>query len=76
MSKYSAPALEKGLDIIEYLSYKAIPQTQTEIAIGVSKSANEIYRMLAVLENRGYLVRSNSGKYSIFAEIISYFSSS
>lgn len=65
MSKYSAPALEKGLDIIEYLSYKAIPQTQTEIAVGVSKTPNEIYRMLAVLENRGYLIRSNSGKYSI-----------
>ncbi len=65
MSKYSAPALEKGLDIIEYLSYKAIPQTQTEIAVGVSKSPNEIYRMLAVLENRGYLIRSTSGKYSI-----------
>lgn len=65
MSKYSAPALEKGLDIIEYLSHKAIPQTQTEIATGVSKSPNEIYRMLAVLENRGYLIRSNSGKYSI-----------
>lgn len=65
MSKYSAPALEKGLDIIEYLSHKAIPQTQTEIATGVSKSPNEIYRMLAVLENRGYLIRSASGKYSI-----------
>lgn len=65
MSKYSAPALEKGLDIIEYLSSKGTPQNQAEIAQGINKSPNEIYRMLAVLEMRGFLKKFNSGKYAI-----------
>lgn len=65
MSKYKAPALEKGLDIIEYLSEKSIPQSQIEISLGLDKTANEIYRMLACLEDRGYISKSTSGKYSL-----------
>ena len=66
MSKYHAPALDKGLDIIEYLSMKAIPQSQAEIAQGIAKSPNEIYRMLMCLEERGYIIKdASSGKYSL-----------
>lgn len=65
MNKYSAPALEKGLDILEYLSQEGTPQSQTEIAQGINKTANEIYRMLAVLELRGFLIKSETGRYSI-----------
>ncbi|KAA1246399.1 IclR family transcriptional regulator [Aquimarina sp. RZ0] len=65
MNKYPAPALEKGLDILEYLSNKGVPQSQVEIAQGLNKSANEIYRMLACLEYRGYIIKSTSGKYSL-----------
>lgn len=62
--KYHAPALEKGLDILEYLSLKAQPLSQTEIAAGIDKNPNEIYRMLVCLEHRGYLLRDEvSGKY-------------
>lgn len=65
-TKYQAPALEKGLDIIEYLSLKARPLSQTEIAGGIGKNPNEIYRMLVCLENKGYLVREEvSGKYKL-----------
>ena len=63
-SKYSAPALDKGLDIIEYLSASAAPRSQAEIALGVGRSANEIYRVLIGLEARRYLIRDEaSGKY-------------
>jgi len=66
VSKYQAPALEKGLDIIEYLSQKATPLSQTEIATGINKNPNEIYRMLVCLEERGYLVREeHSAKYML-----------
>ncbi len=66
MSKYNAPALEKGLDILEYLSYRAIPLSQVEIAKGINKSANEFYRMLVCLEERGYISKdSSSGKFSL-----------
>lgn len=65
-SKYQAPALEKGLDIMEYLSLKAKPLSQTDIATGIGKKPNEIYRMLVCLENRGYLTREEiSGKYRL-----------
>ena len=66
MNKYNAPALDKGLDIIEYLSMKAIPQSQAEIAQGLDKSPNEFYRMLMCLEERGYLIKDvASGKFSL-----------
>ncbi|WP_114782937.1 IclR family transcriptional regulator [Botryobacter ruber] len=64
--KYQAPALEKGLDIIEYLALKAIPLSQTEIAIGINRNPNEIFRMLVSLEARGYINREEiSGKYKL-----------
>ena len=65
MSKYKAPALEKGLDILEYLSERAIPQTQAEISQGLDKSPNEIYRMLACLEDRKYINKTTIGQYSL-----------
>lgn len=64
--KYKAPALEKGLDILEFLALQSTAQSQAEIAIGLDKSPNEIYRMLASLEARGYIHRDNiSSKYSL-----------
>jgi DNA-binding IclR family transcriptional regulator len=66
ISKYQAPALEKGLDILEYLSWRARPLSQAEIATGIKKSPNEIYRMLVCLEERGYLMREeHSSKYML-----------
>jgi len=66
MAQYSAPALDKGLDILEFLSIQATPQSQVEISKGVDRSSNEIYRMLLCLEERDYLHRdSKTGKYSL-----------
>jgi DNA-binding IclR family transcriptional regulator len=65
-SKYQAPALDKGLDILEYLSSQSVPLSQSEIAIGIDKTPNEIYRMLMSLESRGYILRDEvSGKYRL-----------
>lgn len=61
---YQAPALEKGLDIIEFLSLQAASQSLTEIAQALGRSHNEIYRMLACLEERRFITRDgHSGKY-------------
>ena len=65
MGKYVTPALDKGLDILEYLSDTGVPQSQVEIAQGLNKSPNEIYRMLVCLNDRDYLTKSPSGKYAI-----------
>ena len=66
MTKYQSPALDKGLDIIEYLSSHSISKSQTEIALGIERKPNEIYRMLVCLEGRGYIMKNEvSGKYKL-----------
>lgn len=54
--KYRAPALEKGLDIIELLSDHTHGLTQTQIAKSLGRSPNEIYRMLNALVRRNYII--------------------
>ena len=54
---YAAPALEKGLDILELLAGDEQAMTTGQIAERLGRSKNEIFRMVFVLENRGYLLR-------------------
>ena len=53
---YSAPALEKGLDILEVLCRSNVPLSQTSIAEELGRSVSEIYRMLTCLIDRGYVL--------------------
>ncbi len=62
---YTAPALEKGLDILELLAGASENLSQTVIAQRLSRSATEIFRMLAVLERRGYVGRHADGGYRL-----------
>jgi DNA-binding IclR family transcriptional regulator len=55
--KYTAPALEKGLDIIEHLSKFDAGLSQSEIARDLNRSVSEIFRMLVVLQARGYITQ-------------------
>jgi DNA-binding IclR family transcriptional regulator len=65
-AKYSVPALEKALDVLEYLSEQAVPLTQAQLARSLKRQAGEIFRMLACLESRGYLRRDvTTGAYSL-----------
>lgn len=57
--KYSAPALEKGLDILELLSKDSTPIGTTTIAERLGRSNAEIYRMILVLEQRGYIEKED-----------------
>ena len=52
---YSAPALDKGLDIIELLSGEPQGLILSDIAFKLNRSVGEIFRMLAVLERRAYI---------------------
>ena len=54
---YGAPALEKGLDIVELLAGMAEGITQSEIAQLLGRSLQEVYRVVMVLERRGYIQR-------------------
>jgi DNA-binding IclR family transcriptional regulator len=52
---YSAPALDKGLDILELLCRSETPLSQKEIAARLDRTVGELYRMLACLVERGYV---------------------
>ncbi len=70
--KYRAPALEKGLDIIELLASHGQGLMQGEVAKALERLPNEIYRMLSTLVRRGYVIRSLSGdRYSLSLKMFS-----
>ncbi len=61
-----APALEKGLDVLELLAAEGAGLTQKQVAQRVGRSVGEIFRMLAVLEQRGYVARDRrTGEYTL-----------
>jgi DNA-binding IclR family transcriptional regulator len=60
---YLAPALEKGLDVLELLASSAGPLTQSEIAAAQGRSVGQLFRVLLTLERRGYAVRTEEGGY-------------
>lgn len=59
--RYRAPALEKGLDILELLAEHPEGMTQADIARGLERSVGEIFRMLNCLLDRGYLAMRKPG---------------
>ncbi|WP_284775617.1 IclR family transcriptional regulator [Agrobacterium sp. lyk4-40-TYG-31] len=61
--RYRAPALDKGLDILELLASTDGGLTQVEIAKAIGKSPNEFYRMLDRLVRRGYVQRQDGDRF-------------
>jgi DNA-binding IclR family transcriptional regulator len=59
--RYRAPALDKGLDILELLAQQPHGLTRTEIVKAMGRSPSEIYRMLERLVARKYVTRSPEG---------------
>lgn len=60
--RYRAPALEKGLDILELLAREGQPMTPSLMAAKLDRSVSELFRMIQVLENRGYIAQSSDGQ--------------
>lgn len=67
--KYSAPALSKGLDILEALASDGGGYTQVEIAKILRRSTSEIFRMLVVLRQRGYLELGSDDRYRLTTKL-------
>lgn len=59
--RYRAPALDKGLDIIELLALQPRGLTRAEIVTALGRSHSEIYRMIERLVARNYVSRSLEG---------------
>jgi hypothetical protein len=56
--RYAAPALEKGLDILELLASVSEALTHSEIASRLGRTINGVFRMLVCLDERGYISRT------------------
>ncbi|KQV83191.1 IclR family transcriptional regulator [Rhizobium sp. Root1220] len=63
--RYRAPALDKGLDILELLAGVEEGLTQAEIAKRLDRSPNEFYRMLDRLVRRGYVTKLDGDRFTL-----------
>lgn len=59
--RYRAPALDKGLDILELLAAQPAGLTRGEIVKASGRGPSEIYRMIERLVARHYICRSSEG---------------
>jgi DNA-binding IclR family transcriptional regulator len=65
-----APALDKGLDLLEVLAAEPGGLTQKQLAVRLGRSVGEIFRMLGVLERRGYIAREpRTGEYGLTLQL-------
>jgi len=63
---YAAPAAERTLDVLEQLAAASGPMSQSQIAQAIGIPPAQIFRVLGVLQRRGYLARDPaSGLYSL-----------
>jgi DNA-binding IclR family transcriptional regulator len=65
---YAAPALDKGLDILELLCRSDVPLSQKEISQRLGRSVGELYRMVMCLVERGYLANVDD-KFQVTAKL-------
>lgn len=63
--RYSAPALEKGLDILEVLADSVAGCTLNELAQKVGRKVSEIFRMAVTLQRRGYVQVDENDRYTL-----------
>jgi DNA-binding IclR family transcriptional regulator len=60
--RYRAPALEKGLDILELLAREGQPMSPSLMAARLDRSVSELFRMILVLQHRGYIAQAADGQ--------------
>ena len=62
---YATPALEKGLDILEFLAKQPAGLTKSRIARELDRTVSEVFRMLVCLEQRGYISQVQGDEYAL-----------
>jgi len=63
---YSAPALEKGIEIVELLAEEPAGLTIVEIAARLRRSMNEVFRIIVVMGRHGWLDKNpDTDRYSV-----------
>lgn len=70
-SAYAAPALEKGIDIIELLADAETGLTISEIAQRLKRRMSELFRIVVVMERRGWLQKDpETSRYSVTYHVL------
>jgi DNA-binding IclR family transcriptional regulator len=68
---YAAPALEKAFDVFELLADAPEGLTISEIANRLDRTINELFRLIIVMERRGYLRKdADSDRYSVAYKVL------
>ena len=69
--KYAAPALEKAFDIIELLASRPGGALISEMAAELNRSIGELFRIVMVMEKRGFLQKSSdTDRYTVAYKIL------
>lgn len=70
-SNYAAPALEKAFDVMELLASTPGGLMVTEIAAMLNRSIGELFRIVVVMERRGYLEKNpETDRYHVSYKIL------
>ena len=68
---YSAPALEKGIDIIELLADAEKGLTVSEISLGLKRRMSELFRIIVVMERRQWVQKDvDTARYSVTYRVL------
>jgi DNA-binding IclR family transcriptional regulator len=68
---YSAPALEKGIDVVELLAAEEIGLTVSEISSRLGRQMSELFRIIVVMERRGWLQKdAQSARYNVTYHVL------
>jgi DNA-binding IclR family transcriptional regulator len=70
-ARYSAPALEKGIDIVELLAGTESGLTVSEISQSLKRRMSELFRIIVVMEQRGWLQKDpETARYSVTYHVL------
>jgi DNA-binding IclR family transcriptional regulator len=68
---YAAPALEKGMDILELLADADSGLTVSEISQRLGRRMSELFRIIIVMERRGWLTKDpDSARYHVSYHVL------
>src|SRR5688572_28702995 len=68
---YSAPALEKGMDIVELLADAEEGLTVSEISQRLKRRMSELFRIIVVMERRNWLHKDpETSRYSVTYHVL------
>ncbi|RPH30110.1 hypothetical protein EHN07_03080 [Buttiauxella warmboldiae] len=67
---YKAPALSRGLQVIDFLAQNGKPKSMSELVSELHLSFNQLYRIIACLKNEGYLYQDENRHYFLTDKIV------